>query len=350
MRFYKDSVFRMRFIFISAISFFILMRANAGYTPGAATLYDVANLQINNMSILTAPNSNNWVDIAYGADGGIFCAVSDTTGTAAVMNGAQQGTSWAAGTTPANSKLLGVGYSPNIQKFIAAGYNDSTGDALILTSSNQFCSSFSSQTIPSPSGSAYRDVTSNSSITVAVGSVTSGNTCKIIYSTNLTSWTTASLSGISCSGLDGFFDVVWSGTKFVAVGPAKAATSTDGINWTVTSMTNQVWSSVAWNGKIFVAGGGSGGAAVSSDGVTWSYNSPTYRVDGVMWTGLYFVAVDYITAGAYAQYSINGKTWKSFPLPFTATTGFATDGYGLIGSGTNVPNTSTILRSLRLKF
>jgi hypothetical protein len=88
--------------------------------------------------------------------------------------------------------------------------------------------------------------------------------------------------------------VVYSGTKYAAVGYAVTAVSSDGITWTG-NMTNWGSAGVVWSGNRFVASS-IGGIMTSTDGVTWTqtFSSP-YPLRSITWSGLQYVAVGFIS-------------------------------------------------------
>lgn len=347
-----------KFILLSLILFSTV--ANSDYNPRQATRDDLISMQVNNFDRLTSPNANFFPDMEYAVQpstgNGVFCAVADEGGggtTSGSMGGYSLGTDWQAGTTPAGTRLLGIGFNPTLERFVAVGVNGS--NAIVLTSNSPMsCGVWASQTLPSPSTYYLRNAASSGAMTVAVGELTVGNACKIIYSTNLTSWTSATISGAPCAGgLGGFDDVLWDGTKFVAVGTGKYATSTDGITWVAGAMpTNAFYDSIAYNGKVYVAvgsDGASGQSSVSTNGTTWS-NYPTEGDGGnVIWAGNYFIASILNVTGFNAMYSLDGVTWKNLKM-FQWSAAWAYDGYMVVAIGPSVPNNVQIQRSLRLKF
>lgn len=345
-----------KFILLSLILFSTV--ANSDYNPRQATRDDLISMQVNNFDRLTSPNANFFPDMEYAVQpstgNGVFCAVADEGGggtTSGSMGGYSLGTDWQAGTTPAGTRLLGIGFNPTLERFVAVGVNGS--NAIVLTSNSPMsCAVWASQTLPSPSTYSLRDVASNGTTTVAVGELTVGNACKAIYSTNLTSWTEAIIGGAPCAGgLGGFSGVLWDGSKFVAVGTGKYATSTDGITWASGAMpTSTLYNSISYNGKVYVAVDGAGGhAAVSTNGSTWTNYSVTGDLGSVTWAGNFFIAGALNLPGYNAMYSIDGITWKSLRM-FQYPSAIGYDGYMIIAIGSSVPNNMQIQRSLRIKF
>jgi hypothetical protein len=118
-------------------------------------------------------------------------------------------------------------------------------------------------------------------------------------------------------------DVVWGQKKWVALGavnntspPNRVAYSSDGMNWTLSTYNadNHVgfFSSVAYNGSYFIAGGFNH-IAKSTDGITWTdvdVTSIIGAVSSVTWNGRIWVASGSNTSNAFA-YSSNGSTWTA---------------------------------------
>lgn len=126
--------------------------------------------------------------------------------------------------------------------------------------------------------------------------------------------------------------VVWDGSQFLAVGNQQGYSSTDGITWSLFSISGGFnLQDIAWNGQIFVAVGvnGANGSIVSSpDGITWtvrSFPTTSRALYGVVWGGDKFVAVGNelflassdgitwtdVTPGGYTTYAVtyNGSTF-----------------------------------------
>ncbi len=170
-----------------------------------------------------------------------------------------------------------------------------------------------------------------------------------------------------------FYDVLFDGTKFVAVGSYVAATSTDGINWTLgTGMGSANYNfAVAYGNSVYIAvGTASSGTtttasvARSADGKSWGDVSPTSGVaalnsitygsgrfvavgatgsivtttDGLHWTidssgttndlnVVRYAAGKFVAAGAAGTYltSTDGVIWKN-----TSIAGESSSSYGLV--------------------
>jgi hypothetical protein len=109
-------------------------------------------------------------------------------------------------------------------------------------------------------------------------------------------------------------DIVWSGSRFVAVGyTGTIITSPDGLAWTVhAAATTEDLVAVIWAGTQFVVGGRKGAILTSPDGVTWTARvSPTTNeINGLAFTGNRVIGV--VNTGEIVT-SINGITWSIQP-------------------------------------
>jgi len=97
--------------------------------------------------------------------------------------------------------------------------------------------------------------------------------------------------------------VTWNGTQYVAVGyDGTVITSADAISWTTqTSVTSNTLQDIAWNGSLYVAVGGidlpveASEIITSPDGIIWTTQAAgsTSYLQGIAWSGTQFVAVGY---------------------------------------------------------
>ena len=88
------------------------------------------------------------------------------------------------------------------------------------------------------------------------------------------------------------FDIVWTGSQFVAVGPVGMVfTSSNGINWESRSSTNPgLLYSITWSGNNLVAVGQD--INTSLDGINWTLIVPVINtLREVTWSGTQYVAV-----------------------------------------------------------
>lgn len=140
---------------------------------------------------------------------------------------------------------------------------------------------------------------------------------KCVTSTDGITWTEQASFATAFSST--CYDLIWTGTKFYAVGiSAKAASSPDGITWTsqpglATAFGVTSAFCVAWNGSVFCVAGASGKVATSPDGVTWTANTGlsstawgTSTCDEIAWSGSVFCVLN--SSGKCAV-SSDGVTW-----------------------------------------
>jgi hypothetical protein len=155
---------------------------------------------------------------------------------------------------------------------------------------------------------------------VAVGGTTTTGTVGAPIQASQDGITWNAVSPPAWTGVDFFWDVIWNGSQFVAVGGTTpyptiltaglAATSPDGLTWTLHS-SPQYMEHVIWSGSQFVAEGPSV-IQTSPDGVNWT--SATSATPGgdtaveVVWSGSKFTAV---TAGNTIIESPDGISWTT---------------------------------------
>ena len=114
--------------------------------------------------------------------------------------------------------------------------------------------------------------------------------------------------------------VAYGGGRFVAVSDGSsdiAATSTDGVTWTQTTLpATAYWNSVTYGNGKFVATASGVNSAYSEDGITWALAtilSESGSWDSVAYGGGRFVAVS--MAPNKAAYSEDGITWTQTTMP-----------------------------------
>jgi hypothetical protein len=141
-------------------------------------------------------------------------------------------------------------------------------------------------------------------------------------STDLTTWTPLSLSGISSGTIPA---LAYGSGRFVIVtrSGTTALSSTDGITWIQGTLpTDSDWKSVTHGDGTFVAVGyefGSGARAASStDGITWTQRTLPTSSDwqSVTYGNGTFVAVGYYPSAAAS--STDGITWTQRTLPVSS--------------------------------
>jgi len=241
-------------------------------------------------TVTTLPSNDdstesNWQDIAYG--NGRFVAISDSSAMAAYsFNGA----TWYKSNLPSTAEWSSIGYGQGVF------YVTSLGDAAAS----------------SPDGVTW---------TVRDGSFLSLD----ITATNANSVTsTATARTLPSSST--WQDVLWDGTKFVAIGYTSGtslgayATSTDGATWTggtiAQSGTNWEYTALAYNGTnqyvaLIGGNGGTNDLATSTNGTTWATTANALPANSfwkqVIWDGSKYVAIRADSANIAT--SSNGTTW-----------------------------------------
>ena len=113
--------------------------------------------------------------------------------------------------------------------------------------------------------------------------------------------------------------VTYGGDKFVAIAEStnQAAYSTDGINWTLTTMPSSAnWRAVAYGDDRFMAiAYGSNKAAYSLDGITWTESTMPAYGDwvAIAHNGQKFIAIQPLSS-VYA-YTSTGTSWDTGAMP-----------------------------------
>jgi hypothetical protein len=155
-----------------------------------------------------------------------------------------------------------------------------------------------------------QDIVWNGDMFLAVGN--RSNEAKVATSLDGTTWTagrTGSGSLASVFGMYGVSAVAWGGGKFVAVGRAETAWSSDGDTWTAPTSGKPYGRDiycVAWGGSGFVSGMTGGYLYYSTDGDYWSSGqSGTAAFNGITYGNNMFIAV----GGTRMARSSNGSTW-----------------------------------------
>ena len=214
----------------------------------------------------------------------------------------------------------------------------------------------------SDSSVAFRAVTSNGSAwsagTVATGAqavafgknrwvIVEGNySNSAAYSTNAngTAWTTVTLPANDDSSESNWLDVAFGNNRWVAITDSNgmAAYSLDGITWYKSNLPVEAdWTSIRYGQGVFFVTSDRELAATSPDGVTWTLRDNVFaEIDvvstaenlsegyvartlpnssywkDVIWTGAKFVAVGSDESSApYGASSTDGETWAAVTLP-----------------------------------
>ena len=245
-----------------------------------------------------------------------------------------------------SAALLNNACTINIQpQIVAVGAYDKCSIAYSMDGLNWLCSGSANNFF-----TQANDVVWNGTRWVAVGS--GGN--RIVYSSDGNTWiasaTGNTLLSTSANG------IVWTGLIFVAVGSGTNTIiySANGITWTAATSSNTIFTTqgnnVASNcivystGKKFVAtGSGTNSLAYSANGIAWTAVAGSTSIftigQGVMWDGKYFIATG---SGTHTlAISSDGVYWTGI---IGSASIFTVSGYNIawngsvyvaVGQGTN---------------
>ncbi len=172
------------------------------------------------------------------------------------------------------------------------------------------------------------DMAWNGSTYVGVGAGVAGyqiyHPVVVVANNDAQGWSTVALpEGFGSS--EQLLGVVWTGTRFVAVGINSASggvvlVSDDGRSWN--RIPGPGGASVAWNGRELVAVGdinSRGATWRSADGVTWekTLNDWWFSPGAVTWDGAQFVVVGQatMTGNALVMTSPDGAVWQATQVP-----------------------------------
>jgi hypothetical protein len=248
---------------------------------------------------------SNWVDIAYGNNR--YVAISDSSAMAAYSF---DGATWYKSNLPGIFEWSSINYGQGVFYATTRGDRVATSpDGVIWTLRD--------------GSTASLNVTATSKDTISAA---------YLETSTLTSGT--------------WSDVVYDGTKFLAVGYSGAAglyaTSTNGTSWTNGTLPTVngtfEYTTVAYNGtNQFVALiGGSGGTrniAYSSDGTSWTGQLNALTANGfwkdMTWAGDRYVAIRGDSAAV--NYSTNGTSWTNAAVT-AGSSEMSAIAYGVIGS------------------
>jgi hypothetical protein len=266
--------------------------------------------------------------VAY--NGKLWVAVGYQTNTIAYS---YDGITWVGiGKTAINGWGNCIAYNGTL--WLAGGYSD---NGYYQIASSTTGTSFTG--VASPFGNSCMGVAWNGTLWVAVGYWNQ----TIAWSTNGTSWTMVSNPPLSFYGLG----VTWNGKLFVACGEGTNSLcwSLDGKTWTAgttlagdnTTLLSGCFVNAKWNGKLWIAIGGSIGAGGSGSIGTFGSGNIAYSYDGKSWTKVNNLSITNgrnilwdgkkwiagTTSGQY--YSYDGFTWSTLGTMITYATCIAYD-------------------------
>ena len=261
--------------------------------------------------------------------------------------------------------LTKVVWSPTNSRFVAVGYT--TGTVAVISYSSDGISWFNAYT--GSTSTVLTSITISSLGFLAVGYNNFSSKALAIRSTSGLAWTPVDVSA-EVTGSPKFYDVTWTGSKYVAVGTlykysdfstyGLIMTSSDGITWTRQGVGNtSVDSTLYWfygvgaaSSSSIVAFAGANysapnpGIVSSSDnGTTWTSRDSTISSStritawGVIWSGAQYVAIGSISGQGgnfdtnLVLTSSNGTTWSRQSSSFGNGTR-KNESYGIAFSGT----------------
>ncbi len=275
---------------------------------------------------------SNWVDLAYG--NGRYVAISDSSAMAAYS---LDGATWYKSNMPGTHEWTSVRYGQGVfyattNGSIAASspdgvtwtLRDSSVASLTITSADKDITSTTYTARTLPHAGDWSDVIWTGTKFVAVGSDVTGTGANAFAasSTDGETWTTVSMP--ETAGFD-VRTVVYNGSNlYVAAlyNDRDIYTSTDGVTWTAqnTNGVNNLPAARNWvdsaygNGKfVIVANTGTNPVAYSADGTTWSQgtlaNQPWSSIAQGTISGTHYFVT--VSTTQQAAYSTDGVTWTA---------------------------------------
>lgn len=227
--------------------------------------------------VITSPDGITWTNsivtstAGYTAsqicwNGSLFVVATNNSGT--LIYTSPDGLTWTGRLVPTSYRINGLVWTGS--RFIGVGTAVSIGSSPILTSTDgitwSFASFFAGQTYALGSMTCLGISGSN---ILAIGGGANGFIAR--SSDGGINWTTRKPSAP-------FTSIAYNGSVYVAASRDKiCATSTDGINWTRRADFQQPIYGIATSGSLFVAVGGAepyGFLTTSTDGINWTSRSP----------------------------------------------------------------------------
>ena len=204
-------------------------------------------------SVSHLPNTGDWYSVVYG--NGTFVAVASGSGSAAYSF---DGVVWNTSYLPSSAKWRSVGFGNGT--FVTAAYGSKMAaystDGITWTG------------VELPVSSNWGAIGYGNGLFVIV--TNSGAAKHAVYSADGITWNSTSLPAYK-----GWTSVAYGAGKFVVVhtGTGGAAYSLDGITWTSTTTPSASWTDVVFDGTKFVAIGGASHVMYSEDGISWNHAS-----------------------------------------------------------------------------
>ena len=267
----------------------------------------------------TTPSSGACKSMAYG--GGRFVVIALGTAATKTAMYSADGITWTASTLPENA---------NNWNSVAYGYNKFVAIAGQKAAYSSDGATWTALSLPLES-------TVTKCVLVAYGGgrfvvIAQPNTSvtnDVFYSTNGTTWYTASQGNPSTYYNREWIDFIYGNGKFVAISSSAVGYSTSGTSWNFYKISDanvgiSTMKSIAYGGGYYVliSGGSSNKAAYSTDGINWTAATlpSTGNWSKVIYGGGKFLAVQggnssTSTKTNKAAYSTDGgKTWTAVTL------------------------------------
>ena len=310
------------------------------------------------------PN-NQWSAIAYGVVTNIsyYVAVARATAVAAYS---RDGINWTTSSLGEVADWCDIAYGAGT--FVAVAESDSSSTFRAWSSNNG--QSWNTNTF----ASGAKAIAYGFSRFVAV----EGNFSReVAYSTNGATWTVTTMPNNDNSTESNWVDIAYGNGRYVAISDssAMAAYSFNGATWYKSNLPAEYeWSQIGYGQGVFYVSSAGDAAATSPDGVTWTLRSASYASlavtstskdtntayvetatltsgtwSDVIWTGTQFVAVGYSGSAGLVATSATGASWTNATLPTVATTyEYTTVAYNgtnqyvaIIGGNTGTRNIAT---------
>ncbi len=313
----------------------------SGTTSGAYSLDGITwvDITLPTASAPTGATSNQWRAIAYGVVSNVsyYVAVARETSVAAYST---DGINWTAANLGDVADWTDIAYGNGT--FVAIAESTS-GSALRSVSTN----GGATWSLGTLAGAGARCIAYGGTRFVAVEGSFSN---QVSYSTNGVTWTNTTMPANDDSTNSNWVDIAYGNGRFVAIAEnsAMAAYSFDGATWVKSNLPAIAeWTSVSYGQGLFYATSLGDVAASSEDGVNWTVRSSAYASltvtatakdtdagyiartlpstgywTDVLWDGTQFIAVGHdngVTPAAYGARSTDGETWVSVTFPLVSS-------------------------------
>ena len=306
--------------------------------------------------------------VAWSPSAGLFVAVGDS----GYIGTSTDGVGWTTRTSPTSAYLYGVAWLND--RFVAVGevgtiLTSVNGiDWVQMTASSSFALSsvaWNGQTgggalyiatgystvFTSTDAVTWTEVATpppgfNDSVAWGGGSancfVAVGSDNHIFSSPDGENWTRRFLATAPTTAQLSLNEVVWTGTRFVAVGQqGTILVSDDGLSWNMIASGADL-NGVTHDGSRFIAFGNNGRVAISSDAASWEYRhtgDDAHYLRDLAWDGTRYVAV----GQTYSLYSTDLSSWHaSWEGATSVDTAVIWDGSQFVRTGDGIMTWDTI--------